>query len=94
MCPTQTISFEDDELAPVVRLCALRAIEGRPLPVHLAAQAHLPLLSSEDWKAAVAALKKVLLALDGRSAKRWGLTNEQGSKFCRWRRARMETMLS
>lgn len=92
MCPAQSFQFEDDQLAPVVRACALRALEGRPLPIHLAAQAYLPALSPSEWQEAVATLRKVLHSLDGRSARRWGLTNEQGAKFCRWRRARVEMM--
>lgn len=92
MCPAQSFHFEDEQLAPVVLLCALRALEGRPLPVHLASQAYLPELAASEWQEAVFALKKVLNCLDGRSAKRWGLTKEQGAKFCRWRLAWLEMM--
>lgn len=92
MRATPCCPVEDETLAPLVRLCAQSALEGRPLPAHLAAQAHLPALSPADWTLAVETLRKILSCLDGRSAKRWGLTNDEGVRFGRWRRARLEEL--
>ena len=84
---TQTESF-----GLSVRTCVLRAISGRPVPARVVAQAHLAFLDDDQWNQALELLSRVLMALDGRSAKKWGLTPDQGSRFRLWRHSRRDTV--
>lgn len=82
----------EEHLIPLVQLYVKRVLAQRPTPLHLIAQAHLAHLEAEGWVRAVQRLHEVLMGLDGRSSQRWGLTRQQGSRFCQWRRNRLEHM--
>lgn len=77
-------------LAEAVRLYVRRAIEGHPVPARTVAMAQFSSLADADWADALETLHGVLLKLDGRTARKWGLTRKQGSRFSQWRRGRVE----
>ena len=84
--------FESPDFAKAVKTYALRAIQGRPVSARAVAQFQFPGLDDAQWLNALEALQQTLMRLDGRNARRWGMTANQGSRFCRWRRGRQEHM--
>lgn len=85
-----SLAFLDSpEFQQAVQTCATRALEGRPVPAHLVAQAQFYWMDAHQWQLALDALRHTLEKLDGRNATRWGLSRNQGARFCQWRKARL-----
>lgn len=83
---------ESQDFATAVKTYAMRALQGRPVSARTVAQFQFAGLDDAQWPQALQALQETLMRLDGRNARRWGMTANQGSRFCRWRRGRQEHM--